>query len=163
MPLPAAILLRPVRDDDRDFLFRLYASTREQELAPVPWSTERKESFLRQQFDVQTSWWLKQYSDATFDVVEVDGEPGGRLYVHRSPNEHRVVDIALMPFHRARGIGTQLLSEVVAEADRARTRVSLHVEVFNPARRLYERLGFVPVEDKGVYLLMERAPSCLPS
>jgi GNAT superfamily N-acetyltransferase len=155
---PLAVALRPVRDDDRDFLFRLYASTREQELAPVPWSAEQKEMFLRQQFDAQSSWWSQQYSDATFNVVEVDGEAGGRLYIHRTPNEYRIIDLALLPAHRARGIGTQLLSEVIAEAERAGTRVSLHVEVFNPARRLYERMGFVPVEDKGVYLLMERAP-----
>jgi len=158
MTLPVAIALRPARDDDRDFLFRLYASTREQELAPVPWSTEQKELFLRQQFELQAHWWTQQYSEGTFDVVEVNGERGGRLCVHRSPSEHRIIDIALMPEHRARGIGTALLSNVIAEAEHAGTRVSLHVEVFNPARRLYERMGFVPIEDQGVYILMERPP-----
>ena len=153
------IALRPVRDDDREFLFHLYASTREQELAQVPWSAEQKEAFLRQQFGAQSSWWAQEYRDATFDIVEVDGVASGRLYVQRATDEHRIVDIALMPAHRGHGLGTQLLSDVIAEADTAGKRVSIHVELFNPARHLYERLGFVPIEDKGVYLLMERAPT----
>lgn len=148
--------LRPVTPDDAEFLLRLYASTRERELAQVPWSAEQKALFLRQQFDTQASWWLQEYSEATFDVVEIDGRSAGRLYVHRAGREHRIVDIALLPEHCGQGIGTRLIQAVLAEAERAGARVTLHVEVLNPARRLYERLGFVLVEDRGVYLLMER-------
>jgi predicted GNAT family acetyltransferase len=71
--------------------------------------------------------------------------------------EIRIVDIALMPAHRSGGIGTMLLRRVFAEGDAAGKPVSIHVEVFNPARRLYERLGFVEKGAHGdVYLLMER-------
>lgn len=145
-------------DADRDFLLRLYSSTREEELAQVAWSVEEKATFLLQQFVAQSAWWEEQYVGSTFDIIEVDGLAAGRLYVHRAPSEHRIVDIALLPEYRGRGIGTQLLTGVIAEADCAARSVSIHVEVFNPARRLYDRLGFVQIEDKGVYLLMERAP-----
>lgn len=153
------LTLRPITPDDREFLYHLYASTREDELAPVPWSEEQKEAFLRQQFNAQHAWWTENYPGASFDLVLLDGEPIGRLYVDRWEREIRVVDIALLPGHRGSGIGTALLSRVFAEADRDGKAVSVHVEIFNPARRLYERLGFVEKADKGVYLLMERPPA----
>ncbi len=83
----------------------------------------------------------------------------GRLYVARWPEEIRIVDIALLPEHRGAGIGTSLLEDLVAEAERAGKSLSIHVERFNvQALRFYERLGFETKADKGVYLLMERAP-----
>ena len=148
--------LRPIADADLPFLFRLYASTREEELAGVDWPAEQKEAFVRQQFEAQHAWYQENYAGASFDVVDVDGEPAGRLYVARWENEVRIVDISLLPAHRGRGLGSALLAQLFAEADAAGKPVSVHVERFNPALRLYERLGFVFREDKGVYLLLER-------
>jgi ribosomal protein S18 acetylase RimI-like enzyme len=71
--------------------------------------------------------------------------------------EIRVVDIAISPRFRGRGLGTLLLRRVFREGDGAGKPVSIHVEVFNPARRLYDRLGFVQKGTHGdVYILMER-------
>jgi ribosomal protein S18 acetylase RimI-like enzyme len=89
----------------------------------------------------------------------VDGRPAGRLYVGRWPQTIRIVDIALLPEHRGVGVGTRLLGGLLAEADAAGKPVSIHVERFNPAMRLYRRLGFEELEDKGVYVLMERPVS----
>jgi GNAT superfamily N-acetyltransferase len=150
--------LRPVTDDDVPFLARLYASTREEELAAVGWAEEQKAEFLRQQFDAQRAWYAEQYASATFDVIEVAGEPAGRLYVARWPREVRIVDISLLPAWREHGIGSRLLQALFAEADAAGKPVSIHVERFNRARRLYQRLGFALREDKGVYLLLQREP-----
>lgn len=152
------VSLRPAGDADLEFLFQVYAATRTEELAQVPWSAEQKEAFLRQQFGAQHAWWHEHYTGTTFDVVLVGGVPAGRFYVHRGPTDIRVVDIALLPAFRGSGTGGRLLEEVFAEADAAGKQVSIHVEKFNPARRLYERLGFRETEDKGVYLLMVRAP-----
>ena len=147
------IELRPAEPADREFLYRVYAGTRTEELAVVPWDEAQKEAFLRSQFDAQDRWYREHYARATFEVVVVDGEPAGRLYLHRGESEIRIVDIALLPEHRGNGVGTALLRDLLAEADR---RVTIHVERFNPALRLYERLGFTLAEDKGVYLLLER-------
>jgi len=108
------------------------------------------------QFQAQTDWYRDHYADASFDVVLVDGEPAGRLYVHRGDREIRIVDIALLPEHRGSGIGTSLLHDLLAEADALGKSVTIHVERLNPALRLYERLGFALAEDKGVYLFLER-------
>jgi ribosomal protein S18 acetylase RimI-like enzyme len=147
--------LRPVTDGDRLFLLELYADVRAAELARVPWDDATKRAFVTQQFAAQDAHYRRHYPGATLDVVEVDGAPAGRLYVHRGERDVRIMDIALAPEYRGRGIGTALLRAVMAEAG-ART-VSIHVEANNPARRLYERLGFRPVGEHGVYLLLAYA------
>jgi ribosomal protein S18 acetylase RimI-like enzyme len=124
----------------------------------VPWDDAQKGSFLRMQFEAQDRWYREQMPDASFDVVLVQGERAGRLYVDRREDEIRIVDIALLPEHRGHGIGTRLLRQLLAEADASAMRVTIHVERFNPALRLYERLGFVQAADRGVYLLLERRP-----
>jgi ribosomal protein S18 acetylase RimI-like enzyme len=152
------IELRPVEAGDRALMFRVYASTRTEELAVVPWDEAEKEAFLRAQFEAQDRWYREHYREGSFDVVLVDGVPCGRLYVFRGDTEIRIVEIALLPEHRGAGIGSALLRDLLAEADAADKRVTIHVERFNPALRLYERLGFSLAEDKGVHLLLARAP-----
>ena len=149
-----SVALRPAEPGDRDLLFRVYASTREEELAPVPWPPEAKEAFLRQQFDAQDTWWRTHYAGASFEVVLVDGRDAGRLYLWEGPSEVRIVDVALLPEARRGGIGTRLLEDVKARASAAGKAVTIHVERMNPALGLYERLGFRLVEDKGVYLFL---------
>jgi ribosomal protein S18 acetylase RimI-like enzyme len=153
-----SITLRPVAEGDESFLYQVYASTRQEELAPVPWTEAQKAAFLRMQFEAQRRHYRENYPDAAFLVILRGGRPAGRLYVDRRPEGIRIIDIALLPEHRGVGIGTALLAEILAEGDREGKPVSLHVEHFNPALRLYERLGFRRIEDTGVYYLLERPP-----
>ena len=142
-----------------EFLSRVYRSTREEELAMVvDWTEEMKDAFVRQQFSAQHAWYQEHYQGATFDVILVDGVPAGRLYVHRRPNEIRLVDITLLPEHRKGGLGTSILHGLMADGEAAGKPVTIHVEVYNPAMKLYERLGFKPIEERGPYLLMEWRP-----
>lgn len=127
---------------------------REEELAQVAWEEGAKEAFLEHQFSAQDHHYRTNYPGANLDVIEVDGAPAGRLYVHRGPAEIRIMDIALAPPFRGRGIGTALLRDLMEEAGASGRALSIHVEVNNPARRLYERLGFVPAGEHGVYVLM---------
>lgn len=150
-----AIALRPIGADDHPFLLEVYASTREQELAGVPWDAGQKTAFLRMQFDAQHRYYQEHYADASFDVVLVDGVPAGRLYVARWPRDVRIVDIALLPAFRGLGVGTRLLRGLQEEAAASDRTLSIHVERMNPALSLYERLEFGVAEDKGVYLFME--------
>ncbi len=148
------VALRPATPEDRELLYRVYASTRAEELAPVPWPAEAKAAFLRQQFDAQDSWWRANYAGATFEVVVVEGVDAGRLYLWEGPSEVCVVDVALLPDARGRGVGTKLLGDVKERAARSGKAVTIHVERMNPALALYERLGFRLVEDRGVYLFL---------
>lgn len=151
--------LRPVEPGDEEFLYRVYASTRAEELAVVPWDETQKDGFLRSQFAAQDRWYHEHYTRASYGIVLIDSEPAGRLYLHRGESEIRIVDIALLPEHRGKGVGTSLLRALLTEADESGTRVTIHVERLNPALRTYERLGFSVAEDKGVYLLLERPPA----
>ena len=147
-----------MRDEDREFLARLYASTREEELAVTPWTEEQKAAFLRQQFEAQHAFYTERFTDAEFSVVLLDGEPAGRLYVDRREDEIRLIDIALLPEHRGHGIGGELMRDLLKEGEEKGLPVRIHVERFNPALRLYERLGFRHVEEQGPYYLMEWRP-----
>ncbi len=153
------ISLRPLAAGDEEFLCRVYGSTRELELAELDWDDAQKDAFVRMQFDAQHRYYAEHYAGAAFDVVLVDEEPAGRLYVARWPEETRIVDIALLPAYRNRGIGSSLLHDLIHESDAARKPVTIHVEKFNPALRLYGRLGFAPIEDHGVYLFLGRQPA----
>jgi ribosomal protein S18 acetylase RimI-like enzyme len=143
-----------------DFLRRVYRSTREEELAMVvDWTPEQKDAFVEHQFSAQHGWYQEHYEGAQWNVILVDGVPAGRLYVHRRATEIRLVDVTLLPEFRQGGLGTSLLRDLLAEGEAARKPVTIHVEVYNPAMRLYERLGFRPIEERGPYVLMEwRAP-----
>lgn len=154
----ATIALRPIGSGDLVFLSEVYASTRREELAPLGWSAEQQAAFLGQQFAAQHHHYTTHYAGASLQVILVGGEPAGRLYVARWPGEIRIVDIALLPEFRSAGVGSRLLAELLAEADQAGAKISIHVEKHNPALRLYQRLGFARAADREVYWLMERAP-----
>src|SRR3954467_9873691 len=147
--------LRPITPEDDSFLAGVYASTRMEELAVTGWSDEEKFAFCRSQFDAQSAHYRENYPGASLQVIEDAGVPIGRLYVARWEREIRIMDIALLPEHRGSGIGTKLLRELQEEARSAGKSLTIHVERFNPAMELYQRLGFRQVEDKGVYLLLE--------
>lgn len=154
----AAIGLRPVAEQDREFLCAVYASTRTEELAQVPWTDQQKAAFLRSQFEAQDRHYRLHYGDGTFSVITVDGVDGGRLIVHSSDVDISIVDIALLPENRRHGLGERILRSILEDGDRTGRPISIHVERNNPALRLYERLGFRLAEDKGVYLFLVRAP-----
>lgn len=156
--LPPGITLRPIDDSDLPFLGALYASTRWEELAPVPWSEDDKRRFLHQQHTLQHRHYQAHYASAEFLLLERHGEPIGRVYVHRSAGEICLMDIALLPPHRGRGLGSALIAELVAEADAAGLPVTLHVERENPAQRLYARHRFRLDEEGEVYQKLRREP-----
>jgi GNAT superfamily N-acetyltransferase len=160
--LPAALLsqgfaLRPETEADIPFLMWLYASTREEELAPVPWNAEQKAAFLAQQFDAQRRHY-RNYFDCTFNVIEHSGTPAGRLYLQVRPSRLHLVDVALLPAWRGHGVGAAVLEGLQAAGRASGKAVSTFVEKFNPALRLYQRLGFAQIADHGVYLEMEWRP-----
>jgi GNAT superfamily N-acetyltransferase len=156
--MASSISLRPIGSDDEPFLRAVYNSTRQAELSLVPWTEEEKASFLDMQFAAQHRYYHEQFPDAAFQLILLDDVPVGRLYVDRRPDEVRIIDIALVDAARNQGIGTSLLQGIIDEAEQRGVPLTIHVERFNPALRLYRRLGFEPIADQGVYLLLRRLP-----
>jgi ribosomal protein S18 acetylase RimI-like enzyme len=153
------ITFLPITDDDLDFLYRVYTSTREDELAVTDWNDAQKEEFLKMQFNAQHTYYQEHYPEAAFQIILLNNQPIGRLYLDRMDKEFRLIDIALLPEQRNKGIGTGLRKDVMEEAAKEKKPVRIHVEEFNPALRLYERLNFTKIEMRGVYWFMEWSPS----
>lgn len=153
-----AISLRPVVDSDAAHLLGVYTATRLEELAATDWSDEQKAAFCRMQFEAQDAHYHSHYPTAERSVIIAGGTPAGRLYIDRWTHEIRIMEIALLPSFRGRGIGTKILTDLQNEAVEAGKLLSIHVERFNPALSLYARLGFTLAEDKGVYLLLHWQP-----
>lgn len=153
-------MLREETDADLDFLRALYASTRADELAQVPWGAEQKSAFLAHQFDLQREQYRAHYAGAEWLVIERD-TPVGRCYVRRGREEVRLMDIALVPELRGAGFGTRVTRAVLDWADALGLPVTLHVEPFNPAYRMYRRAGFAYVRSTGVYHFLSRPPGAV--
>jgi ribosomal protein S18 acetylase RimI-like enzyme len=151
----SALSVRERRDGDLPFLQALYASTRADELAQVPWSELEKQTFLARQFEAQHAHYRDTLPDAHWLMLELDGARAGRIYLDDREDEVRLVDMALLPEHRNLGLGTHLLTTVIDGARETGRTVRLHVERHNPAWRLYARHGFVELEDRGVYRFLE--------
>ena len=151
--------LRAVRPEDGPFLLELYGASRAEELDQVAWAPGQREAFVRMQHDIQTAQYRAAHPDGDFLVVEVAGRAVGRLTLAGTSHQVHVVDLALLPQARGRGIGTTLLTAVLDEAAATGRSVSLCVEVHNRgAARLYERLGFREVEERGIHRLLEWHP-----
>jgi len=157
--LPPSVGFRPERDPDEPFLRALYSSTREKEMALVDWPDEEKEAFLAMQFEAQHRHYLEHFPEADYLVIEKDGAAVGRIYLHRQSEALRLIDIALLPEARNMGLGGALLKDLLDEGQASGIPVRIHVEKFNPAMRLYLRLGFTTVKELGVYELLEWRPA----
>jgi len=153
-----SISLRPATPADETFLIEVYASTRADEMALLPWSDEQKRAFVLAQFNAQQQHYQKTYPDATHDIIVSDSRATGHFHVASLEGEIRIVDLALHPRDRNRGIGSNLLRKLISEASEAGKLLTVYVESFNPALRLFERLGFSRSEDQGIHILMQRRP-----
>lgn len=167
--------LRPASFDpdsgDLPFLRDLYASTRREEMALTGWPQNQIDAFLRQQFEAQHAHHARTYPGASLNLIlvkdakpaseicnlksEIGNQKAGRLYLHESDHEFRVIDIALVPGWRGQGIGRRLMRDILAVAGKRGKAVSLHVDPANPATHLYRRLGFRQVDSDGIRLLMQ--------
>jgi GNAT superfamily N-acetyltransferase len=157
-----SLTLRPVTKDDDPFLLEVYASTRADELDQVEWSDGQKEVFVRWQFDLQRREYDARFPEARYELVLVDDQPAGRIWVGEDDEQIRLLDIALLPQFQKRGAGTLLLRELMKEASKAGKLLRHMVFVLNnDAHRFYERLGFVVIEDLGAYKHMEYRPGAV--
>jgi len=153
-----AVTLRPATQADYFFMRQLYGATREEEMQRFPFDDLQKKEFLDQQFAAQYQHYQLHYPTCERNIIEKGGQPVGRLWIDEWRDQIRLVDIALMPQHRGSGIGSKLLDDLLDRGRKAGKPVTIHVEAYNPALRLYERLGFEKVDTNGVYYLMKWTP-----
>ena len=148
--------LRPVITQDDEFLYRLYCTTREDEMNAAGFPPEQREPFLQMQFTAQKTHYEKFYPEAVHRIITSGEHAVGREYVNRDEDEILLVDLALLPEFCGGGIGTVLLEKLCEESTHTGKSVRLYAVKFNNrALQLYERLGFKTIDDTGVYLFLE--------
>jgi ribosomal protein S18 acetylase RimI-like enzyme len=153
------ISLRPQTDADAGFIKELYASVRWQELAGTGWPEELKHAFLTQQLTLQTHHYVSHYGGLCRGIILWQNKPIGRIYLWENDKDLRIVDLSLLPNQRCLGIGTQLLQTVICAARQTGSSVSLYVDPTNPARLLYQRVGFrCEGEGNAHHLFMRHQP-----
>lgn len=157
------ISLRPATSEDWDFQYSIYVDTRSDEMELVDWSDQQKSAFLHQQFDAQKTHYKNYYPDAITKIIFLDGCPIGRIILFYSKDFILIIDIALIFKYRNIGIGSILIKDLLEEATSSNLSVVLRVEIFNPAIRLYQLLGFQKTRLLEVYQEMVWTPSHLNS
>jgi ribosomal protein S18 acetylase RimI-like enzyme len=154
------VALRAVQTEDEDFLLGVYAASRADEMALVDWDEAQKQAFLRMQFEAQYAQYHERFPDAEYSIILYRERPAGRLWIGRTPEQIRLLDIAILPEFQNQGVGAALLKSLLAESEAAGKPLRHMVFKMNTAAlRFYERFGFTPIEDVGAYIHMERRPS----
>jgi ribosomal protein S18 acetylase RimI-like enzyme len=155
------VSLRPTVADDESFLYTLYCSTRSEEMAAWGWHPQQQEMFLKMQYRAQQHHYRSLTEGVDQQIILLEQQPIGRLIVSRSDAKFSLDDIALLPERRGKGIGAALIEGLLAEARQANRPVTLHVEKYNRAARLYARLGFKVIGDIGIHFKMEWRPDTI--
>ncbi|WP_323764548.1 GNAT family N-acetyltransferase [Marinovum sp.] len=156
------VAFRIIHDADRPFLEYLYATTRAWEFELTVWAEEEKTRFLKQQFEAQDLSYQRAYPKANRHIITLDGVDIGRLYLDRQNEVLYIIELSLLPQHRGRGIGTDILRSLLNEAHGGKVPVRLKVERLNPAQRLYLRHDFVQTGVTGHHLELEWRPKLGP-
>jgi len=149
------VTFRQAIADDEPFLLGVYGSTRLEELALTNWDEAQRDAFLRMQFAAQQAHYRQTYPEAEHLIILLDAESIGRLYVAEIEAEIRIVDVTILPEHRNAGIGTPIIKQLMAEAATIGKPLRIYVESFNPSQHLFERLGFIKVDESGYSYLLE--------
>jgi len=155
-----SIVLRPEREDDATFLANLFRATAGRELSLIAIDAAMKESLIRLQFASQTATYRAQYPAARFDIIEQGGVPIGRIVIDPGIEAGRIVDIALTPERRTRGLGTAILAAVLERFARRQQRVLCQVLAGNePSLRMCHRVGFRSIGDVPPFVQLEWRPT----
>jgi ribosomal protein S18 acetylase RimI-like enzyme len=157
VPSPLGRLtLRPEREEDQAFRYRLFCQSRPPEWDMVQIDPQAREHLMRHQFEAQTKGYRIQFPKARFDIIELDGEPIGRIVVDRPPDMIHLVDQAIVPARRNKGLGTTIMRTLMDEVRGRALPLRLMVGSSNdPSLRLYLRLGFVPIATTPMYIELE--------
>ena len=147
----APLGLRPARESDRELLFGVMKAALGPHLIATHGAWD--EAAQRESFFARLERTLGEH-----EILELESEAIGCLHVVRSQGQLQLNRIFLLPAFQRAGLGTLLLRSLISEADAAGVPIRLRVLRVNPARRLYERLGFEVSAETPTHVHMERRP-----
>ncbi len=140
--------LRPATAGDYDFIYQVKTTTLKEYIAQTRgWNEADQQARFGALFD-----------PAQWQIVQLDGCDIGVLCLVREEGGLFLANIEIMPPNQNRGIGTCIIEDILVSARRDCLPVRLQVLKVNPARRLYERLGFVVTGETDTHYLMRCPP-----
>jgi ribosomal protein S18 acetylase RimI-like enzyme len=149
---------RAATEQDDAFLYELFKAVRLPDFANVPIAPEQLDALMRMQYAGQKLSYASQYPGG-HDLVLLHGNPVGRIWVYRAPQQHQIVDISLLPEYRNRGIGGGLVTEATGTAREAGVMLCCSVALTNPGSlRFHHRLGFRIVSQDEMYYELALEP-----
>jgi ribosomal protein S18 acetylase RimI-like enzyme len=138
------INFRQIEAKDFEFLWRLHNAALKDYVAQTwGWNDEHQ----RQMFE-------REFSADKGKVIVFKGKDAGFLWIIERETETFLVSIRLLPEFQNKKIGTKIITDLLAKSEKP---VTLQVLKINPARRLYERLGFEIVGETETHFLMRNS------
>jgi ribosomal protein S18 acetylase RimI-like enzyme len=144
-----ALTLRNAAPDEAEFAFRVLEETM-REYVIATWGTWWQEASRRET--------VEQVSAGKTQIIELNGVPIGVQLVERLDTHIQLAQLYIAKAFQRRGFGTQLLARLFVEARNSNLPIRLRVLAVNPAKALYERLGFVVTEKTPERYFMEWLP-----
>jgi ribosomal protein S18 acetylase RimI-like enzyme len=140
------IELRHATADDIAFLWDVFRLSMRDYITQArgEWNEQREESQFRHQLDLTTT-----------QVIRTNNLAVGFIMAPMKDGARWIHTICIAPEHQNRGIGTEVIRLVIAESEKQEMELFLSVLKVNPARRLYERLGFRVIEEAKHHLRMQ--------
>ena len=143
------VSLRPATEDDYDFLWWLHGATMRDYVAAI-WGWDEA---------LQVQYFQERFDPARMQIVECAEETIGYISVERRGESIFLGAIEIAPEYQGQGIGTGLIRDLQSEAERQGLPLKLQVLQGNPARRLYERLGFAVTGETETHIMMSWLPN----
>jgi ribosomal protein S18 acetylase RimI-like enzyme len=153
-----SLTLRDGGNGDDDLLRQLFETGRGAPLLSCDLPPVLVDQLIAHQLVARQRDHARNHPLARRQIVLTGDGPVGSLSVDRTGEPWYLVDLAVLPTARGRGIATELLARLLAEAGAARVAVELHVDAENPAERLYRRNGFTETAREGPDLRLRWAP-----
>jgi ribosomal protein S18 acetylase RimI-like enzyme len=139
------VTLRQEAPDGSDdvFIKRLLLEAVSTQLGAAAWPEPLRETLLAQQCAIRLQSRRGAFAQGRGQIVQIDGEDAGWLFLADGPDEIRIVDIVIAQARSGQGAGTAVIRDILAKAAATGKPVRLSVNAMNAgAARLYRRLGF---------------------
>jgi GNAT superfamily N-acetyltransferase len=146
------VAFRPARPDDFDYCERLYFA-----------EMERINRELKLDRTLQIASFRRQWRVDEVRIITLDGSDIGWLHSAIRDGAFFLGQLFVEAPLQRQGIGTEVMHRLIAEASRDHRAMTLGVVKINPAKRLYERLGFRTTDEDDRKFYMRREPDSVAS
>jgi len=143
-PIPP-IDFRQATEEDFDFLYAMHVATMKDYVDQIwGWDDAFQESLFRE-----------RYTPNQIQVITFEGKNIGMISLEERTDDVFLRAIEILPTHQGLGIGARIIQEIIDDAASKQKPVSLSVLKVNPAKSLYERMGFSTIEETDTHFIMK--------